>query len=76
MLRVKDNKAAEDFLKRSFELDAANPVTKSTCASLIFPTRQLERARFYYGLLPRGQDAGAGSCVGIAHCTGRGDVRH
>lgn len=59
MLRVKDMNAAETYLKRSFELDAVNPVTKYQLARLYLNTSQLERARFYYGLLPHGQDAGA-----------------
>lgn len=73
MLRVKDMTAAETFLKRSFELDAANPVTKYQLARLYLSTGQLERARFYYGLLPRGQDAGAEVLwlgVRIAHADG------
>jgi type IV pilus assembly protein PilF len=59
MLRVRDTKAAETYLKRSFELDAANPVTKFQLARLYLSNKQVERARFYYGLLPRGQDASA-----------------
>ena len=58
MLRVKDMKAAETYLKRSFELDAANPVTKYQLSRLYLNTGQIERARFYYGLLPRGNEAG------------------
>jgi len=76
MLRVKDNKAAEEFLKRSFELDAANPVTKFHLARLYLSTRQFERARFYYGLLPRGQDAGAEILwLGLRIARAEGDVR-
>jgi type IV pilus assembly protein PilF len=73
MLRLKDMKAAETYLKRSFELDAANPVTKYQLSRLYLNTGQIERARFYYGLLPHGQDAGVEVLwlgVRIAHADG------
>lgn len=73
LLRVRDTAAAETFLKRSFELDAVNPVTKFQLARLYLSTKQLERARFYYGLLPRGGDANAELIwlgVRIAHAAG------
>jgi type IV pilus assembly protein PilF len=76
MLRIKDTKAAEEFLKRSFELDAANPVTKFQLARLYLSTRQLERARFYYGLLQRGQDANAEVLwLGLRLARAEGDLR-
>jgi len=76
MLRIKDMKAAEEYLKRSFELDAANPITKYQLARLYLSTRQLERARFYYGLLPRGQDASAEVLwLGVRIARADGDVR-
>lgn len=56
-MRIGDMKAAEEFLRRSFELDAANPITKYHLARLYLSTRELERARFYYGLLPSGAEA-------------------
>jgi len=76
LLRVKDPKGAEEYFKRSFELDAANPVPKYQLARLYLSARQLERARFYYGLLPRGVEANAEVLwlgVRIAHA--EGDVR-
>lgn len=54
MLRVKDTAAAESFLRRSFELDAANPVTKFQLARLYLANRQFDRANFYYGLIDKG----------------------
>jgi type IV pilus assembly protein PilF len=75
MLRVKDNKAAEEFFKRSFELDAANPVTKFQLARIYLSARQVERARFYYGLLPKGQDANAEVLwLGLRIARAEGDV--
>lgn len=59
MLRIKDKTAAEAFLRQSFELDAANPVTKYQLAQLYLANRQLDRASFYYGLLERGPNAPA-----------------
>jgi type IV pilus assembly protein PilF len=76
MMRVRDAKAAEEFFKRSFELDASNPVTKFQLARLYLATKQLERARFYYGLLPRGQDANAEVLwLGLRLARAEGDVR-
>jgi type IV pilus assembly protein PilF len=76
MLKVRDTKAAEEFLKRSFELDAANPVTKFHLARLYLATKQTERARFYYGLLPRGQDTNAELLwLGLRIARAEGDVR-
>lgn len=54
MLRVKDTEAAENFLRRSFELDAGNPVTKFQLARLYLANRQVDRANFYYGLIDKG----------------------
>jgi type IV pilus assembly protein PilF len=76
MLRVKDTKEAEGFFKRSFELDASNPVTKFQLARLYLSTRQFDRAKFYYGLLPRGLDANADVLwLGLRIAHAEGDVR-
>lgn len=73
MLQVRDYKAAEQHLKRSFELDAVNPFTKFHLARLYLATRQLDRAAFYYGLLEKQVDATAETLwlgVRIAHANG------
>jgi len=57
MLRIKDVTAAESFLRRSFEFDAANPLTKFQLARLYLSNKQIERANFYYGLLEKGPNA-------------------
>jgi type IV pilus assembly protein PilF len=76
LLRVKDPKGAEEYFKRSFELDAANPVPKYQLARLYLSSRQIERARFYYGLLPRGQEANAEVLwLGVRIARADGDVR-
>ncbi|MCX8003783.1 MAG: type IV pilus biogenesis/stability protein PilW [Burkholderiaceae bacterium] len=75
-MRIGDNKAAEEFLRRSFELDAANPVTKFHLARLYLSLRELERARFYYGLLPRGPEATAEVLwLGVRLARAEGNVR-
>jgi type IV pilus assembly protein PilF len=76
LLRVKDPKGAEEYFKRSFELDAANPVPKFQLARLYLSAKQLERARFYYGLLPRGQEANAEFLwLGVRLARAEGDLR-
>ncbi len=76
MLRVRDTKSAEAFFKRAFELDAANPLAKFQLARLYLASKQLERARFYYGLLPRGPDANAEILwLGLKIARADGDVR-
>lgn len=75
-LRIGDTKAAEEFLRRAFELDAANPITKYYLARLYLRTKQLDRARFYYGLLPRGAEASAEVLwLGVRLARAEGDVR-
>jgi len=76
MLRLRDTKAAEDFFKRAFELDASSPVAKFQLARLYLASKQLDKARFYYGLLPRGQDANAEVLwLGLRLARAEGDVR-
>jgi type IV pilus assembly protein PilF len=76
MLQLKDYSAAESYLRRSFELDAASPVVKFQLASLYLATRQLERANFYFGLLERdvGQTAET-AWLGLRLARAAGDVR-
>ena len=59
LMRIKDYPDAEPFLRRSFELDAANPTAKYELARLYLATGQTERAAFYYGLLAKND-----RCVG------------
>ncbi len=59
MLRIKDTQAAESFLRRSFELDASNPIVKYQLARLYLANHQVDRAGFYYGLLEKGPNAPA-----------------
>lgn len=76
MLRVKDVGAAETFLRRSFELDAANPVTKFHLARLYLAKREMERANFYYGLLDKGASPPAALLwLGLRIARANGDLR-
>ena len=53
LLQVRELAAAERHLKRAFELDASDPVTKFHLTRVYIATRQIERARFYHGLLEK-----------------------
>lgn len=76
MLQVKDYKAAEGYLRRAFELDAASPVVKYQLSRMYLATRELERANFYFGLLERdvGQTAET-AWLGLRLARASGDVR-
>lgn len=76
MLRVKDTAAAENFLRRSFELDAANPLTKFQLARLYLANKQVDRANFYYGLLEKGPNAPVQLVwLGLRIARANGDLR-
>jgi type IV pilus assembly protein PilF len=76
MMQVRDYKAAEQHLRRSFELDAVSPFTKYHLARLYLATRQLDRASFYYGLLEKQVDATAETLwLGLRIARAGGDLR-
>lgn len=76
MMRVRDYASAEQYLRRSFELDATSPFTKFQLARLYLATRQLERAAFYYGLLEKQVDATAETLwLGLRIARAGGDLR-
>lgn len=76
MMRIKDYTAAEPYLRRAFELDAASPAVKMELTRLYLATGQTERASFYYGLLARSVDATAETLwLGIKVARAQGDVR-
>jgi type IV pilus assembly protein PilF len=58
-MKLRDMKGAEVSLRRSFELDAANPVIKYQLANFYLKAKQVDKAKFYYGLLERSIDATA-----------------
>ncbi len=53
LLQIRDYAAAEPELKRAFELDASDPITKLHLVRLYIVLRKTDRARFYHGLLEK-----------------------
>jgi type IV pilus assembly protein PilF len=53
LMQVRDYSAAEQNLKRAFELDAADLTTKFHLTRAYIALRQIERARFYHGLFEK-----------------------
>jgi len=77
LLRVKDYSAAEPFLRRSFELDAASVTTKFELARLYLATGQTDRAAFYYGLLAKTTEASSATLwLGLKIARAQGDLRN
>jgi type IV pilus assembly protein PilF len=54
-LKLKDEKAAEQYFTQAFTLDAANPFTNTNMARLYYGRNDLERARFYMSRVARGE---------------------
>jgi type IV pilus assembly protein PilF len=76
LARAKNYAAAEPYLRRAFELDAANATVKYELANLYLATNQTDRAAFYYGLLTRTVDASAETLwLGIKVARAQGDLR-
>lgn len=76
LLQERDFKGAESYLRRSFEIDAGNPVVKFQLARLYLATRQNDRASFYFGLVERdvGQTAEV-AWLGLRLMRAQGDLR-
>lgn len=76
LMDIRDYEGAEPHLRRSLQLDAANPLTKYSLARLYLALGQLERAGFYYGLLETSSPPSAESLwLGLRIARARGDVR-
>ena len=76
MMQVRDYKLAEDYLRRSFEIDAASAAAKYQLARLYLITKQYDRAGFYYSLLERSVDSTAETLwLGLRIARGNGDLR-
>jgi type IV pilus assembly protein PilF len=76
MMRVRDYAAAEPYLRRAFELDAASPAVKMELTRLYLATGQIDRASFYYGLLARSADVTAETLwLGLKVARVQGDLR-
>ena len=77
MMQVQDYKLAEEYLRRSFELDAGSAAGKYQLARLYVITKQYDRAGFYYGLLERSIDPTAETLwLGLRIARGNGDLRN
>ncbi len=76
LLKLRDFAGAEPFLRRSFELDAGNPLAKYNLARTYLALGELERASFYYGLLETNVSPSAESLwLGLRIARARGDSR-
>lgn len=76
LLRVKDSDGAERALRRAFELDASDALTKYELARLYLRRNQPDRAKFYHGLLdPASGGSAAGLWLGLRIARANGDLR-
>jgi type IV pilus assembly protein PilF len=76
LARVQDLDGAERMLRRAFELDAADALTKFELARLYLRRAQPDRAAFYFGLLdPANANSAQGLWLGLRIARANGDVR-
>ena len=76
LLKVKDYAAAETYLRRSFELDASNGMTKYQLSRTYLALNQLDRASFYYNLLTRSVESSPQTIwLGLRIARANGDLR-
>jgi type IV pilus assembly protein PilF len=76
LMQVKEYAAAEPYLRRSFELDAASPTTKYQLSRVYLATGQIERATFYYSVLAKSVESSAETIwLGLRIARANGDVR-
>jgi type IV pilus assembly protein PilF len=60
-LRMGDKKSAEEYFRRSFDLDPSGYVAAFNLAAIYLERNELERARFYVGQVNRGPGTSAAS---------------
>jgi type IV pilus assembly protein PilF len=76
LLRVGDIDGAERALRRAFELDASDAVTKVELTRLYLRRKQPDRAAFYFGLLDQASSNSApGLWLGLRIARANGDLR-
>lgn len=76
MLKLRDYAAAEDWLRRSFQVDAGSPVVKFQLARLYLLTNRPDRANFYFSLLEKDVEPNAEMLwLGLRIARAQGDVR-
>jgi type IV pilus assembly protein PilF len=75
MMSVKNYSAAEPYLLRAFELDAASPEAKLELVRLYLAIGQTDRAAFYYGVLSRSTETPESLWLGVKLARAQGDLR-
>jgi type IV pilus assembly protein PilF len=76
LMKVKDYSTAEKYLRRSFELDASNPITKYQLSRTYLALGQVDRASFYYDLLRRSVESSPQTIwLGLRIARANGDLR-
>jgi len=76
LIKVKDYPGAERYLRRSFELDAANAATQYHLSRTYLAMGQVDRATFYYNLLARSVASTSETLwLGLRIARANGDVR-
>jgi type IV pilus assembly protein PilF len=76
LLRVKDADGAERALRRAFEFDPSDVLTKFELSRLYLRRDQVGRASFYYGLIdPASRASAPGLWLGLRIARANGDVR-
>jgi type IV pilus assembly protein PilF len=76
LMRIKDFRAAEPYLRRSFELDASSALTAYHLSRTYLASGQVDRAAFYYNLLVKSTDSSAETLwLGLRIARANGDLR-
>jgi type IV pilus assembly protein PilF len=76
LLQIGDTDEAEKMLRKSFEVDAGNPITQYHLTRLYLRVGRLDRAGFYYDILQRSVDANAEVIyLGVRLARANGDLR-
>lgn len=76
LLKLKDYQSAERYLRRSFELDASNALTKYLLSRTYLATGQVDRATFYYNLLAKSVESTPETVwLGVRVARANGDLR-
>lgn len=76
LLRIEDFEGGERMLRRAFEFDASDPLTKYELARLYLRKDQPDRALFYFGLIgPASTSSAPGLWLGLRIARANGDLR-
>lgn len=76
LMKRRDFAGAERYLRRAFELDAANAGTKFLLSRTYLATQQVDRATFYYNLLAKSVESTPETLwLGVRIARANGDLR-